>query len=173
MAGLFRYCSKISPFRELDKNPHPDYIHKMELSLADDLNSDDSATAGWAKKFIDGFEAEFRNYKPDEKTTRAISKYTDKLSVKVIGGNWCSDTRREVPRLCKVLYYSGMSADRYEYYRVTRDKKAVEDDFAAGRKVGLVPEIALFYDGTEVGKITESPKKSLEKDILEILKSKP
>lgn len=168
-AGLAKYCTKYDPYAALDRNPHPDYVHKMEITLADDLNADDSATAATARQFLDEFEIEFRAYQPDKKIIAKLSRYKNDLMIKVIGGNWCSDTRREIPRLCKVLYYTGLPVESYEYYRVSRDKKPLGDDFSATRKVGLVPEIVVYYKEKDLGSIREVPRKSLEADILDMI----
>lgn len=168
--GLAKQCSKVDTYAMLDKNTHPDIVHKMEMILAQDLNSDDSATADWAKTFMDGFETEFKNYQPDRKVLDKLKKHATEVEVKVIGGNWCSDTRREVPRLCKVLYFMGVSADKYSYFRVDKSKKPVDNDFAASRSIGSVPDIVVYKNGVEVGRIIETPRESLEKDLLALLK---
>lgn len=141
----------------------------MELILAHDVNSDDSATALWANDFMKTFEKSFRAYQPDLKLIKKLKKYTDSISVKVIGGNWCSDTRREVPRLCKVLQYMAVPVEKMSYYRVNREKKAIEQDFASTYKFSFVPTIVIYKNGTECGKITENPQKTLEADILAML----
>jgi hypothetical protein len=168
--GMAKQCSKLEPYHTLDMESHPDYVHKMELTLAEDLNSDDSATAGWAKKFLTEFETGFNGYHPDKSVIEQIKKKCAGLTVKVIGGNWCSDTREQIPRLCKVLYYAQVPASTFEYYRVSRDKKPVADDFAATRTIGAVPEIVIFVNGEEKGRIIEVPQKNMEEDLLRILK---
>lgn len=167
--GFAKYCTKNDSYAMLDKNMHPAFVHNMELALADDLNSDDSATAVWAKRFVSHFEDDFNAYHPDKKTTTKLQAYKDITEVKVIGGNWCGDTRREVPRLCKVLYYMGLDASKFHYYQVDKEKKPLEDDFAATRKIGAIPDIVVFKNGVEVGRIIEVPEKSIEKDLLKIL----
>lgn len=168
--GLAKQCTKQNPYMQLDKNPHPDYVHNMEITLSDDLNSDDSATAVWAKRFVSTFDQEFQNYHPDKRVIQKLTLLSSDLEVKVIGGNWCSDTRREVPRLCKVLYYMGVDASHFHYYRVDKNKKPVENDFASTRTIGSVPDMVVFKNGIEVGRIIETPEKSIERDLLKILR---
>jgi hypothetical protein len=152
-------------------DPHPDYVHNMEINLADDLNSDDSATAGWAKKFLIEFESGFFNYEPSRKVVKKISNFNADIEIKAIGGNWCSDTRREIPRLCRVLYDAGVPASKFHYFKVDRDKKAVNEDFAASRKIGAVAEMIVYYKGRELGSIIETPEKTIEEDLLKLLKN--
>jgi hypothetical protein len=171
-AGTAKYCVKPGTYAKLDKDPHPSYVHHMELILAEDLNSDDSATADWAKGFINGFESGFRSYKPKSCEIRRLQKTKDSLEIKVIGGNWCPDTRREVPRLCKVLYYIGLPVERFSYFRVDRDKKPLADDFAKTHAFKYIPAIVVYWGGKELGQIEESPEKSIEEDLLTILKKR-
>lgn len=142
------------------------------MTLAGDINSDDSTTALWAKEFMEDFETNFRQYKPRIQTIEKLKKYKDSIEVKVIGGNWCSDTRREVPRFCKVLYYTGVPVEKLSYYKVDRKKKAINKDFASEYTFENVPTIVVYKSGREVGKIVEYPQKTLEEDLLRMLKKK-
>lgn len=167
--GSARYCSKTDKYTMLDRNTHPDILHRLEMTLATDLNADDSTTAASAARFMEVFEKEFMDYRPDKRICEKLSQRLENVEVKVIGGNWCSDTRREVPRLCKVLYYAGFSAEKFSYFRVDRQKKAVEPDFAAENKVERVPTIFVYRGGKLLGTIVETPEKSLEADLLALL----
>jgi hypothetical protein len=167
--GSTKYCSKPDPFLRMDSIAHPDILHKMEMTLGNDANSDDSATAEWASSFMVKFETEFNAYHPDKGICNKLKSKLGGVEIKVIGGNWCSDTRREVPRLCKILHYCQFPVQNYSYFRVDRKKKAVENDFAATTKFTSVPAILVLKNGKELGRIEESPKKSIEKDLLRIL----
>jgi hypothetical protein len=169
-AGLAKYCSKYDPFSRLDAVSHPDYVHKMEILLATDMNSDDSATSKWATDMMQDFEPSFRNYSPSKSIAMKLRAQSSGIAVKVVGGNWCSDTKRELPRLCKVLYYMGVPADSFMYYRVGEDKKAIEQDFAAIWTKGLVPDIVVYRNGKELGHIKEMPRKTMEEDLLQIVR---
>lgn len=166
---LVSACISHKPYARLDQDPHPSYVHHMEEILADDVNSDDSATRAWANEFMQGFEPAFRAYHPDLKLIGKLKKYTDSLEVQVIGGNWCSDTRRELPRLCKVLYYAGLSTDKMGYYKVDKEKKPLNNDFAKTYTFSFIPTIVVYYKGKEMGKIVEVTRYSMEQDLLNLL----
>jgi len=141
----------------------------MESMLSVDINSDDSATALWAKGFMVQLEPGYRAYKPNLRVIKRLEKYKNRIEVRVIGGNWCSDTRREIPRLCKVLAYMEMPETKLSYYRVNRDKKSVQNDFANQYAFSFVPTIVIYLDGKAAGKIVEVTRLSMEKDMLQIL----
>jgi hypothetical protein len=164
-------CVSQREYKHLDKNPHPNYVHYMEQMIAYDLNSDDSATALWANDFMKVYETNFKNYQPDIKVVKKLKKYRDSIEVKIIGGNWCSDTRREVPRMCKVLYYMGMPVDKLSYYKVDRQKKPLSLDFASTYTFLYVPTMVIYKNGKECGKIVETPRTTLEGDLLNLLKN--
>lgn len=141
----------------------------MEDALAADLASDDSITADYARRFLKGFEGVFRAYKPNKTIVKKLQPLVSGLNIKVIGGNWCSDTRREVPALSKVLYYCGVPADSFSYYRVDKKKKAIDRDFAFDNAVTHVPTVYVYRHGKLLGTIVEKPAKSWEADLLKLL----
>jgi hypothetical protein len=167
---LLTACISTQKYTKLDAVSHPAYVHYMELTLADDVNSDDSATAVWAHDFMAEFEKSYRAYKPSLKFIKKLSRLKDSIEIKVIGGNWCSDTRRELPRLCKVLAYMGVPTQKLHYYKVDRKKHAINDDFAAHYNFTYVPVIVLYKSGKEMGKIEEVCKKSTEEDLWKLLR---
>lgn len=170
MAGLFRMCGKTPQQAKSCAGQHPDILHKLEKSVADDVSENDSLVAMQAEKFLGQMDMEFSSYNPDAVSCNKLNSKMQGIEVKVIGGNWCSDTRREVPRMCRVLCEAGFSANNFSYFKVDRQKKAVNIDFAMEQKVTKVPEFFIYRNGTLLGSIIETPRVSLEKDLLEILK---
>lgn len=162
-------CGGSRYYKQLDAQPHPAYVHHMEMILAPDMADDDSATSTWAKEFFSGFESGYRSCHPDIKVIEKLKRFADSLEVKVIGGNWCSDTRYQVPRLCKVLAYAGMPEQKFGYFTVGKDKKALHDDFASVHPVVNVPTVVVFYGKQELGHIVEVPATTFETEILKLL----
>ena len=170
MAGMLKLCNKTQQQAQNCAGQHPDILHKLEKSVAEDVASDDSVVVLSAEKFLGQMDMEFSSYKPDAGSCKQLSSKLQGVEVRVIGGNWCSDTRREVPRMCRVLCEAGLPAEQLAYFKVDKQKKAVNKDFAAEQKVSRVPEFFVYRNGTLLGSIIETPQVSLEKDLLEILK---
>ncbi|MBS3913303.1 MAG: hypothetical protein KG003_02300 [Bacteroidetes bacterium] len=168
--GMAKQCSKVDLYFRLDQNAHPAILVKIDSVIRYDQSAADSAQRSWAAEFSAEFNSSFIQYHPDKKTIHKLRRRISGVSIKVVGGNWCSDTRRELPKLCKVLYYSGLSADSLEYYRVDRDKKAIYPDFATGWTKAPIPDIAIYRNGKVIGHIFEVTRKSMEEDLLKILK---
>ncbi len=122
---------------------------------------DDSAMRADAQLFWDDFETEYMMYSPSEALLKQLdsvlrSKVLNAGSglitlptfrMLMIGGNWCSDTRMGLPRLCKVLDQLMLTSEGnvvisktelevssvrliLDYLRVDRDKKFIESDMA-------------------------------------------
>jgi hypothetical protein len=170
MAGMLKMCNKTTHAPQKCAGQHPEILHKLEKSVAEDLGSDDSLVVQQAEKFIGQLDMEFATYNPNPSACKKLSSLIQGVEIKVIGGNWCSDTRREVPRMARVLCEAGFPATNFSYFKVDRQKKAVNNDFAAEQKVGRVPEIFVYRNGKLLGSIIETPKVTLEKDLLVLFK---
>lgn len=168
--GLTKQCSKYEPSSYREQNLSNAYVQLITKTLQKDLESTDSATSIWASEFISAFEKGFETYQPDKSVISKLIKFKSRISVKVVGGNWCSDTREQVPKLGKVLYQIGVPADSFQYFRVDKLKKPLEDDFTKSWAVGPVPDMYIYLDGKLKGRIIEIPKGLTEQDLLKILR---
>jgi len=116
------------------------------------------------------FDRGYSGYKPDTTLTERLKEaFTDDIKLLVFYGTWCSDTRRELPRLMKILDTVGFPKERVKLCAVNRAKES-GDDFAKKHGLKLVATVIIYKDGEEFGRIIETPKLSLESDMLQILK---
>jgi thiol-disulfide isomerase/thioredoxin len=168
LLGMARYCTKPKQISMPIQNTHKE---KLSSALQSDLQSEDSLQRALAEKFMQSLTTEYSTYQPDSATMAGLKPvWSDSVEVKVIGGNWCSDTRRELPRLCRVLDGLEAKADKFGYFKVNKDKKPIQKDFAAEETVSRVPTVFVYKDGKLVGQIVETPAKSWEKDLLELFR---
>ena len=161
---------------------------KSEVALvhAQGLNQDgDSALRADAALFLQEMEGEYMTYEPNAAIikaldsvlrvrTEAMAGRPSHIDLLMIGGNWCSDTRMGLPRLCKVLDVLMASTEgnvvrnreelecagvliRLDYRRVNREKKLIDGAFAGdvffgGKSVviGRVPELAVAHSWKSV-----------------------
>ena len=86
-------------------------------------------------------------------------------------GTWCSDSRREVPRFYKILDSLNFPSAKVKLIMVDRKKEAAGIDISPFN-IELVPTMIFYNDGLEDGRIIETPKETLEKDLEEILVKK-
>jgi thiol-disulfide isomerase/thioredoxin len=114
----------------------------------------------------DLFQKELDTYKVNE-TALANIDFKD-ISLKVVLGNWCEDSQREVPRLIKILELPQLEKVSTHYYLVNREKFCA-DPAVQKLEVKYVPAIIFYRNGKEIGRIIETPEGSLEGNIAKIV----
>jgi thiol-disulfide isomerase/thioredoxin len=131
------------------------------IGLCDRSAFADSSFAWW-------FNSGYDSYSADSATIKKFYNKLEGAEITIVMGSWCSDSRREVPRLFKILDKVNFNQNRVTLYCVDRGKKE-----PSGRveklSIKLVPTIIVYRNETELGRITESPEVSLEKDLLKII----
>jgi len=106
---------------------------------------------------------------PDAETAKTLAGVEPGAEVTVFLGTWCSDSRREVPRLWKALDLVGGEVPfQVRYVGVDRQKKEPAGE-AASAEIRFVPTFIVSRDGHELGRIVEQPPHGLESDLLALL----
>ncbi|MCX6151499.1 MAG: thioredoxin family protein [Ignavibacteriales bacterium] len=114
------------------------------------------------------FNSEYENYNPSKIILDSISNKIKDVDITVILGTWCSDSRREVPRLFKILDSLGYPSNKVKLIAVDRNKKDLSGE-TDSLLIELVPTFIFYREGKELGRIVEAPAESLEKDINKIV----
>lgn len=115
------------------------------------------------------FDRGYSDYTPDTTVTdRLMDAFTDDVELLIFYGTWCSDTRRELPRVMNILDTVGFPQEKVKLYAVNRSKQR-GDEFARKHGLTFVPTVIFYKDGKEVGRIIEEPKLDIESDMLQIL----
>lgn len=117
--------------------------------------------------FNEWFQTEYNYYEIDEETLDMVNtELLADVEIKIVLGTWCHDSQREVPRFYKIA--DDMDFDNYMLIGVNRAKLA-EGTEVDELNIELVPTFIFYKADEEIGRIIESPKESLEKDIAEII----
>ncbi|MBS1596329.1 MAG: thioredoxin family protein [Bacteroidetes bacterium] len=117
------------------------------------------------------FDRGYSAYKPTTAPLAVIRGQAPTLHIEVFGGTWCDDTHDLLPRFYKVADATGISDAQVTLHLVGRDKKT-KDGSADRYHITNVPTFVVIKAGKEIGRITESVKKSMEADLAEILTDK-
>lgn len=118
------------------------------------------------------FTPNFNNYSPDAELVSAIKPLLKDYKITVFMGTWCGDSKREVPRLYKILEATDFPTKKLTTVALSKEKETYKESpqhEEEGLNIVRVPTIIFFKDDKEVNRIIESPKESLEKDILNII----
>jgi len=108
-------------------------------------------------------------YMPEsESLNKLLDINKDELTIKIVMGTWCPDSRREVPRFMRV-----MDIWQFPYQKITfigvDDAKLSPVGEYEGLDIQRVPTFIIYKNNIETGRIIENPKTSLEQDIVDIL----
>lgn len=118
--------------------------------------------------YSDWFSQNHTEYTPDEEILNRLTSPLKGIRVKVFMGTWCHDSQREVPRLYKILESSDFDLTNLSIVSLNHDKKT-PSGLERGFDIRRTPTIIFMKDGVEVGRIVETPRDSLENDILKIV----
>lgn len=117
------------------------------------------------------YKTQYEIYSPKAKYVKKAKSIFEKGDYEIVTvfGDWCSDSKLQVGRFDKVLSEMSFPKNKYIHIGVNRDKKGGEVDVSKYR-ILRVPTFIIFLNGIEIGRITESPDTTLEKDLYNILK---
>lgn len=128
--------------------------------------------------FASWFDTDYAAYQPDSVTIARLGPALKGRTFEIFMGTWCGDSRREVPRMFKILDACHVPAEHIRLvmvdYRDRRYKQSPRHE-EQGKDIIHVPDL-LVLDGStdkEQGRIVESPVVSLEKDLLSIAAGEP
>lgn len=115
----------------------------------------------------DWFIENYNNYLLDTATLKQIN-YEDIKNIQVVMGTWCSDSKTQVPRFFKILDYTKYQS-KINVILVDKNKKAKVKKY---KSLGIVyVPTFIFYNkhNKEISRIVETPKETLEKDLLKAI----
>ena len=119
------------------------------------------------------FESNYESYKPNEKVLAEIKNHLSEndFNIEIYLGTWCPDSRREFPRMIKILNESDFDMDQLKIVGVDRDKVVPEisDEKREELNVNHVPTIIFYKDGREINRFVEFAQENLENDVLKII----
>jgi len=151
---------------------HQSYKHEQTGSIENKmLLGENSIEKLQQEPYGSWFNKNYADYKPDTTVCEILkSKLADKGFV-IFMGTWCSDSRREVPRMLRILDYCGVNSSRIKIIMLSNQDSVYKQSPAheeRGLEIHRVPDLIVFEKGREIGRIVESPVLSLERDLLAI-----
>lgn len=122
--------------------------------------------------FASWYTTNYKRYTPDTAQLPALEKALEGITITTFMGTWCSDSKRETPRMFKILDQASFNQDDLELITVDRSKKKPLA-YTAGNDIIRVPTFIFKRNGEEIGRIVENPIESLEADMIKILNGEP
>jgi hypothetical protein len=116
--------------------------------------------------FYKGYDA----YQPNSEAMNKINEINKTgLSIKIVMGTWCPDSRREVPRFMRILDIWKFPVSMVTFIGVDNAKISPVGEFDK-LDIQRVPTFIIYKNNLEAGRIIENPSTSLEQDIVNILR---
>lgn len=122
------------------------------------------------------FVTNYNNYVVDTNTVLKIAPLLQNKTIEIFLGTWCGDTKREVPKMIKILQTANVDTSKIHLIFVGRsddDRKQSPQHEEADKFIHNVATFIIYENGKEIGRIVETPNESLEKDIAIILSKLP
>ena len=124
------------------------------------------------KNYTSWFTQNFDDYHPNQSIITEISEKLKTYSIKLFMGTWCGDSKKEVPRVYKVLEACNFPMEQLTVIAVSRKPnmyKQSPQHEEAGLNIHRVPTIIFYKDNREINRIVEHPITSFEEDISNII----
>lgn len=122
--------------------------------------------------YKDWYQNNYENYTVDKNLVKLFKKKLKRHEVLLFLGTWCGDSKREVPRMLKILEAANFPKEQLKIIALDRRrdnyKKGLRGE-EKGWNIKRVPTLILVKNGVEVNRIVERPIDTLEEDMLAIL----
>jgi tetratricopeptide (TPR) repeat protein len=146
------------------------FAQNQEPKLLGTVSEDALRKEPYASWFVKNYD----DYHPNQDIINQLKNYPLSIfTVKIFFGTWCSDTKREMPRMIKVLDQIGFSKSNITFIALDNDDNVYKQSPNHEEKGMSIYRVAtfIFYEkGKEIARINELPVQSTERDVLQIFK---
>ncbi len=125
--------------------------------------------------YADWYDRQYSGYQPAKELVEKLKAPLAGVSIETYFGTWCGDSRRQIPRLLRLLDAAGFDESRLTMTGLSdrsMEFKKAPGNPEAKRLIHRTPTIVLLRAGVEIGRIVETPEVSLEADLLAILEGR-
>jgi thiol-disulfide isomerase/thioredoxin len=123
--------------------------------------------------YAEWYSKNFDAYKPNPEVVDALKKRNlSKYSVQVFFGSWCGDSKRELPKMTRLLEKLSFPQKNISLIGVEDSTELYKQDPArqtVGMNIFRVPTFVIYENNKEIGRIVEYPVETMERDLLQIL----
>ena len=121
--------------------------------------------------FSNWFDSRYENYEAKPEALETIKNNISDYDITLFMGTWCGDSKRETPKILKLLDETGYDYDKLTMIGVDYSKNS-PNGLAKKNEVIRVPTIIFSKNGKEVNRYVERPRESFEEDIAKIVSGK-
>jgi len=125
-----------------------------------------------AASYKDWFDKSYNSYSIDSSVVPQLKPLLQNKTIEIFLGSWCGDSKREVPRMLKLLNAASFDTSNIKIIFVdnaSASYKQSPQHEEAGKNIHHVPTFIVYENNKELNRIVETPVTSLEKDLLAIV----
>ena len=146
-------------------NTQDDYLETNEDILLGRVNESELKN----NPVFNETEIYYDSYNVDENLAKRIKEKSNDISIIVVFGSWCGDSKVNIPVFRKIIDKSGFDKSKVKYIAVDRRKKGGNVNVSA-LSIDYVPTFIFIKNNKEIGRIVEHPiNLTIEEDWLEIV----
>jgi thiol-disulfide isomerase/thioredoxin len=154
-----------SPVPVAEATPKKDIFAEQSTWLLGYFNPERLTHEPYSAWYIKGYDEYQIN-------TEAINKLFEldksSITIKIVMGTWCPDSRREVPRFMRILDLWQFPVAKVTFIGVDDAKLSPVGEYNK-LDIQRVPTFIIYKNNIEAGRIIENPVTSLEQDLVNIL----
>ncbi len=135
-----------------------------------------SLSALQQKSYADWYNKNYTSYQLDSSVIQQLQTKMNNYTIEIFLGTWCGDSKREVPRMMKVLQAAQIDTNNVRLIFVSNNSNAYKQSpqqEQLNKFIHRVPTFIVYKNNKEVNRIVESPVETLEKDLLQIVNQQP
>jgi thiol-disulfide isomerase/thioredoxin len=122
--------------------------------------------------YSEWYAKNFSAYEPNIQVLASLKKTNPtKYTMKIFFGSWCGDSKRELPKMTKVLEKLSFPETNFTLIGVDDSTEVYKQSplrQEAGMNIFRVPTFIVYENSKEIGRIVEFPTETIERDLLKI-----
>ena len=108
------------------------------------------------------------SYIPDSGIMEKIKAIHKEIRVEIFLGTWCPDCKKHVSAYFKIMEMADNPHISTSYVGIPREREA-RKEFIQGKNIVRIPAFIIYFQNQEIGRIIETPAKSVEEDLIDII----
>lgn len=111
------------------------------------------------------------SYTPKPEIIEKLKSLNKEIQVEIFMGCWCPDCRQHVSAYFKIMEMADNPFISTSYIGIPREREA-RKEFIQGKNIVRIPTFIVYFQNQEIGRIIETPAKSVEEDLIDIIEKK-
>jgi len=111
------------------------------------------------------------SYTPKLLIIEKLKSVNQEFQVEIFMGCWCPDCKKHVSAYFKIMELTDNPFISTSYIGIPREREA-RKELIQGKNIVRIPTFIIYFQNQEIGRIIETPTKSVEEDLIDIIEKK-